>query len=142
MTTSEPGNSLKPAAEDVKKRIAEAVAQIASDGKISCAAAHGIAEQLNVPPEDVGRSADLLKIRLNKCLLGLFGYTPHKKIVKASEKIAPELEAAIRKAAAENQIACDACWDIAETLACARLDVAAACEALAVKIAPCQLGAF
>jgi len=36
---------------------------------------------------DVGGTIDLLEIHLNKCQLGLFGYSPKKMIVKPAENV-------------------------------------------------------
>jgi hypothetical protein len=74
--------------------------------------------------------------------MGLFGYGPQKKIVKPADSMSPELEAAIRESAAGGAIACESCWAIAEKTGCSKLDASGACEALKIKISPCQLGAF
>jgi LAO/AO transport system kinase len=44
----------------------------AVEGKLSCAAARKIAEELNIPFRDVGDAADQLGIRINNCQLGCF----------------------------------------------------------------------
>jgi hypothetical protein len=123
-------------------RIAEAVNEKVSDKRITCAAAFQVAEKLNVTPAQVGMNLDLMEIRLNKCQMGLFGYGPQKKIVTPADTISPELEETIRASAAGSRMACESCWAIAKKAGCAKLDVSGACEALKIKISPCQLGAF
>jgi len=123
-------------------QIEEALKQKISDGKIACAAAHEIAGKFNISPIEVGVNMDLLEIRLSKCQLGLFGYGKQKKIVKPAENADHELEKLIKQLVSDGRISCKACWDAADKVGCSKLDVYGACEALKVKISPCQLGAF
>ncbi len=123
-------------------RIAEAVKQKTSDGRISCADAHKIAHQLMVSPADVGVCIDLLENRLSKCQLGLFGYRPQKKLIKPVEDVPPELDQAIEEMQVDNRIGCLSCWDIAERNGCSKVKVASVCETLNIKISFCQLGTF
>ncbi|KUO50014.1 MAG: hypothetical protein APF76_05995 [Desulfitibacter sp. BRH_c19] len=53
-------------------KIAEEMKKISKDGKITCAQARKLAEDLKVPYRDVGETADKLKIKLHKCQLGCF----------------------------------------------------------------------
>ena len=85
---------------------------------------------------------DLLKIKLAKCQLGLFGYTPERVIVKPADKVSPELEYAIRGRLVDERLPCAQAWEIAEELSLKKMDVSCAAEALGIKIKPCQLGAF
>jgi hypothetical protein len=123
-------------------QIAEALKQIISAGRITCAAAHKIAGNLHISPVEVGVNIDLLEIRLSKCQLGLFGYEKQKKIVKPTEHIDPKLEKVIKESISDGRISCAACWDAADKAGCSKLDVSGACETLKVKISSCQLGAF
>jgi hypothetical protein len=109
---------------------------------LSCAAAFTLAADLNKSPADIGKAADLLGIRLVKCQLGLFGYTPEKKIVRPAAPVDPLLEEAIRGELQAGRLACRKAWDLAEGFRLPRMAVSAACEALGIKIKPCQLGAF
>jgi hypothetical protein len=126
--------------------IAKAVAKKASkEGQnmtLTCAAAHAIAEELGVAPSEVGRSLDLMEVRLTKCQLGLFGYAPQKKIVTPAESVAADLEAAITAAAANGRLTCEGAWQLAADQGIKRMEASAACEALGIKVKPCQLGAF
>lgn len=126
----------------VDSALEKAIQKKADTGRISCTAAHKIAQQQVVSPARVGRAIDLLELKITKCQMGFFGYTPEKKIVQPSKTISSVLEAALRPLLVDNKISCADCWEIAERLDISRLDVAAACEGLEIKVSPCQLGAF
>ncbi len=113
-----------------------------SNGKISCASAHQIAEAFHVLPVQVGMNIDLMEVRLHKCQLGLFGYGKQEKPVKQSETLSPELVNAITLSMTEGRISCEACWKIAQRMGCPKLAVSRACEAMKIKIFQCQLRAF
>lgn len=124
-------------------RIADALQQKAKDGRVSCAAAHQIARQLNEPPEKVGQNIDLLEFRIHQCQMGLFGYGAQELKLQPSAQIEPALEKAIHDALQDgNRLSCALAWQIARTLGCKRKAVSAACEALKIKITGCQIGAF
>ncbi len=114
----------------------------APEGRLACAEAFALADRLGLAPIEIGRAADRLGVRLVRCQLGLFGYLPEKKIVKPAAQVEEPLAAAIRAALAEGRLPCRAAWEIAARLGLPRMAVSAACEALAVRIKPCQLGAF
>jgi len=42
----------------------------------------------------------------------------------------------------DEKLSCAAAWEIAGSLNISRTKVASACEAMGIKIKPCQLGAF
>ena len=120
----------------------EAIFNKADDNRISCAAAHKVARQQVVSPARVGQTIDRLELKITKCQMGFFGYKPDKKIVQPSKTISSVLESALQPLLKDNKISCTNCWEIAERLAVSKLDVAAACEGLKIKVSPCQLGAF
>jgi hypothetical protein len=120
----------------------EAISAAAPQGLIGCAEAFSIAAKTSRPPAEVGEALDRLRIRLVKCQLGLFGYTPDKKIVNAAPAVKPELALAIQHMLQGGKLPCHLAWDLAKTFQLPRMAVSAACEALGVKIKPCQLGAF
>jgi hypothetical protein len=122
--------------------VARAVTEGADDGRITCAQVFAIASELGVSPSEAGKTVDLLKIRLTKCQLGLFGYPPGKSIVKPAAQVSPELESAIRNRLVAERLPCAHAWQIAEALSLKKMDVSCAAEALGIKIKPCQLGAF
>jgi hypothetical protein len=114
----------------------------AEKGELSCAKAFQLAGDLQKPASEIGAAADLLGIRLVKCQLGLFGYAPEKKIVTAAVAVDPGLEEAIRRRLENGRLPCRVAWGLAESFQMPRMSVSAACEALGIKVKPCQLGAF
>lgn len=128
--------------EKPNPEVARAVTEAADAGQIACGQVFAIASELGISPSEAGRTVDLLKIRLVKCQLGLFGYTPERVIVKPADKVLPELESAIRGRLADERLPCAQAWQIAEEMNLKKMDVSCAAEALGIKIRPCQLGAF
>jgi hypothetical protein len=112
------------------------------NGKLPCAIAFDVARRLGVPADAVGRIADLMELRLVKCQLGLFGYGPRKSIIKPATSVPLALEKAIRDALLNDRLPCDSAWEIAKSFGIHKMKVSAACDALEIKIRPCQLGAF
>jgi hypothetical protein len=131
-----------PRGTQVPPALQQAVRDRLVDKEITCQAAHAVCEALHVTPQAVGIAIDLQEGHIRKCQLGLFGYDSKRKMVKAAESVAPELQAAIAAAAAQGRLTCADAWRIADTAGIARLAVANACEALKIKIKACQLGAF
>ena len=126
----------------VNKDITEAVRERASNNKISCAAAFGIANDLNTSPEEVGFTLDTLETAIAKCQLGFFGYGKGKKVIKPAGIMAKDLEKAILESLADERLPCKTAWKISEKFGIKKMEVASACEALKIKISSCQLGAF
>ncbi len=131
-----------PAGTTCDPVLAEEVRQKAQNERLTCSAAHEIAERFNVVPAEVGKTIDLLEYRITKCQMGLFGYSPEKKIVGPAEEISDELRNRIENAANDEKISCAECWKVAGELGIKKMAVSSACEALGIKITPCQLGAF
>ncbi len=134
-----------PQGTQADEKISAAVQEKATDGKLSCAGAERITKDLSVSMEEVGRTTDLLELRIHKCQLGLFGYgedKAHGKKAEAAESCEPDLEKEIREGLVDGRASCKALWEIAGRRGMKRIDVTAACEFLKIKIKPCQLGAF
>lgn len=131
-----------PAGTAPDPTLAAALAAAANESRITCVAAFTVAADLAATPSAVGRTLDLLEHRIVACQLGLFGYSPEKKIVRAADDVSSELSDRLREAVADGRVTCAACWEVAEALGLQRMAVAAACEHLGLKIGPCQLGAF
>ncbi|MBW2602951.1 MAG: hypothetical protein JRE28_01375 [Deltaproteobacteria bacterium] len=110
--------------------------------KIPCAVAFKISEALQISPETVGKTADLMNFRLTKCQLGLFGYQPKKKIVKPEDSIKMDVKNAVSDALDQGRLSCKRAWDIASRLHVRKMTVSSACETMGVKIKDCQIGAF
>ncbi|MBU4463625.1 MAG: hypothetical protein KKB05_06770 [Proteobacteria bacterium] len=112
------------------------------DAKLPCLVAFQVADSLQVAAAEVGRTVDLLNFRLTKCQLGLFGYKPQKKIIKAKETEDQNLKKAIQDRLIEGRLPCISAWEIASRFNVHKMMVSSACEALNIKIINCQLGAF
>ncbi|MHB8769945.1 MAG: hypothetical protein ACYC7J_03025 [Syntrophales bacterium] len=112
-------------------------------GELACVAAERIAAELGVTMAEVGRTADLLEIRIGRCQLGLFGYdAPGGRTVQPAAAVEAGLEAAIRAGLADGRLSCATAWKIAGDRKLPRMEVCSACEKLKIKVKPCQLGAF
>ena len=126
------------------EKIAAAVRLKVQEGRLACGDAEKISADLGTAMAEVGRTLDLLEIRIDRCQLGLFGFPGQEKGkgVRPADQVAPELEAAIRGRLAGGRLPCTAAWKIAAEMKIPRMAVSAACEALKLKVKPCQLGAF
>lgn len=122
--------------------VAGAIKAKVKDGKISCAVAFKIARKLNITPAEVGVALDLMEVRISRCQLGLFGYTPEEMSLEPAESVSTDLEDAIRNVLVNDRLPCDASWEIADTFGIPKMHVSAACDALNIKISACQLGSF
>ena len=126
----------------VEDSLKQEVLKAAKENNVACKAAEEIAKRKAVALGEVGVAIDLLNINIIECQLGLFGYSPQKKIVQPAKEIAPDLKQAINDALSDGRLPCAAAWAIAKQINLPRMKVSAACEALKIKIKPCQLGAF
>ncbi len=144
MTHEDAGHyaSKHPQGVEADPKIVEQVKQKLSNNHITCAAAHLVAADLSVPPSQVGMTIDLLEARIIKCQMGLFGYSPQKNIVKPADSVSSDLKNALDTKQKSKRISCEHCWEIASQQGLKKLAVASACEALSMKVKPCQLGAF
>jgi len=128
--------------ETLDPRVAAAIQEQAVKKEYSCLQAEELAVHLQIGIEKVGVALDLLEIRMVSCQLGLFGYAPESRIVRPAASVSPDMEDAIRQALVNGRLPCLAAWAIAERKGTSRMAVSSACEALKIKIKPCQLGAF
>jgi hypothetical protein len=130
-----------------KECLGEAIRRhLANDGRLPCAAAFRVAEELGLVPLAVGQEANVLEIKLSRCQLGLFGYGSKRlgqhRVLKPAAAVSPGLAQAIHDSLAEGGLPCRTAWELAAALRVAKGDVAAAAESLGIKITRCQLGAF
>jgi hypothetical protein len=123
------------------ERIAVAVREKAAAGGLACAEAERIGSTLGVPLAEIGRTLDLLELRIGRCQLGLFGY-PEGKAVQQASAVDTGLDEAIRGRLSDGRLSCRAAWEIAAERKVARMEISSACETLKIRIKPCQLGAF
>lgn len=128
--------------EGIPQAVVEALKGHAEAGGLDCAEAFSLAGRQGVTPGVVGQAADAAGVPLKRCQMGLFGYTPQKRIVKPMPSVPAALEKAVAERLQGGKLPCAAAWEIAKEQGCAKMAVAEACETLRVKIGPCQLGAF
>lgn len=126
----------------LNEKIKDHIIRQTKNNELPCAVAFKIAAELNVSPAEVGETADLLEMMLVKCQLGLFGYSPSKKVVKPKAPENQDLERAIRDALVDGDLSCEKAWEIAHSFDVPKMTVSAVCEQLKIKVKPCQLGAF
>jgi hypothetical protein len=124
--------------ENIKKEI---LARLKNKG-LPCAVAFAISTETDTPIAEIGMTADLIQVKLIKCQLGLFGYQPGKKVVSGKEDVDPTLKRRIVNGVSDGRLSCQKAWEIASRSDVPKMRVSNACEAMNVKIAPCQLGAF
>jgi len=144
MTRSDSGKYVKKHPPDKMPLhgLLNSVKDRSSKGEIPCAVAFSIAREQGVPPKEVGFTIDYLELPIVKCQLGLFGYGPGKKAVKPVGAVSADLEHAIREALVKSKLPCASAWEIAKRLKVPKMTVSAACDALKIKISPCQIGVF
>jgi len=126
----------------MRNKISETLKVKGFNDSITCADAFSIAHDLELSPQDVGKTLDSENIHIKACQLGLFGYNPKKKIVKEAENVSQKLINAIERLKENGRVPCKGCWDIANDFQINKIEVANACEKLNIKISSCQLGAF
>jgi len=130
------------AGEKSNPLIKEKIIAHATQNELPCAVAFKIAKELGVSEMEIGKNVDLIDFRLTKCQLGLFGYTPEKKIIKSKSTVDPEIKTAIKKALVDKRLTCENAWSIAKSYDVHKMTISAACESMGIKITKCQLGAF
>ena len=127
----------------LNRTIADALRKCSAEGNVPCTEAFRIAEEMNVEPSEVGRTVDILEMKIIKCQLGLFGHEKGKRlIVKPAETVPPDLEEAIRAGLVNGRLPCATAWGIAKRFNVAKMGITSACERLNLHISQCQLGAF
>ena len=140
---SKQGYAAKHAADTkLDAGLARELQNVEENDGVSCENAHAIALRLEKPSQEAGVAMDLLNLRIARCQLGLFGYAPRKRIVKPAPSVDADLAAAVRDGLVNGRLPCKTAWAIADQRQCSRLSIAEVCEALDIKIADCQLGAF
>jgi len=117
------------------------------EGMLSCAEAFAAADHLSLPPGRVGRTMDALRLRLNDCQIGVFGYPGHAKgwaaAGSASLPVPPGLEVDLLAAGeADGSISCLAIWKAAAARGVGRMQAGFVADRLKLRIKRCQLGAF
>jgi hypothetical protein len=131
-----------PASLEIDEVLKKEILRKVKENAITCAAAEEIARGRSDYMGAVGTTLDILNINIVECQLGLFGYNPQKKVVQPAKEVSAGLKDEIGKVLVNGRLPCSAAWEISRKLNLPRMRVSAACEALQIKIKPCQLGAF
>jgi hypothetical protein len=127
----------------LNQALVDAIRRLSVGGRVSCATAFRIVEELNIKPSEVGQSLDLLEMKIVKCQLGLFGHEGGKRlIVEPAKTVPPELEKALRAGLVNDRLPCATAWDIAKQFNLPKMKITSACEKLNLRISQCQLGTF
>ena len=126
----------------MNEKIASAIRDRIQEEDFRCADAFRIAEDFGVTPLAIGKMADGIRVRIERCQLGLFGYGDPKSIVKPAEELQPGMETAIREGLILGRLPCSAAWAIAARFGVSKTQVSNVAERLGVRISQCQLGTF
>lgn len=130
------GSSIDPGAAGL-------IREKSRNDRITCADAHLIAAELDITPAEIGKTVDLLEIRIERCQLGLFGYGGGKRsIITPAETVPEHIRERIMASAESGRISCLSLWEAADDVGVSKLDISSYCESLGLKIGDCQLGAF
>lgn len=126
--------------------IEEMIEVYPEENNLPCAVAHYIAASMGVSPKEVGDTATAMKVKLQQCQLGLFGYgrkgISAYKIVGRPVEVPSDFLDRIRAAAQDGRVACKDLWALADEAGIPRAEAGNAADSLGLKITPCQLGAF
>jgi hypothetical protein len=116
------------------------------EGRLPCAVAFRLAQELGVEPLQIGQAADALGVRISKCQLGLFGYESGRgrggKILAPAREVPLDRSSRIRHLASGGDVSCASVFRIAQDRGISRLEAANAVAGLGYHIVECQLGCF
>ena len=94
--------SKHPAGTKPNEGIARAIREKSPGGTLACGMAEKISKDLKVDIAEVGITADLLEMKINKCQLGLFGWGKkpgHGKDIHAADSVSVEIKSALEEVA-------------------------------------------
>jgi hypothetical protein len=125
------------------ENLREAMNAALIDGKLPCAQAFAIADRLNLSALAVGQAATQESVKISHCQLGLFGHVPGKRSpAPSASEILDSAKQLIRSHLVQGDLPCESAWQIADELGISRSAVAAAADAIDIRISACQLGCF
>lgn len=127
------------------EEIVKAIREKSQAGEFTCAMAEKISKEMKVTMAEVGRTSDLIEVKIKKCQLGLFGWggkQGHGKAIEAVFPVPEEIKKVLEASAEKRAVTCATLWEIADRLGMERRAISSACEALGLKIRDCQLGTF
>jgi hypothetical protein len=112
------------------------------EGKLPCAVAFSVAQNLNINPRMVGDKANELKVRIINCQLGCFDVEKATHSDLENIPIITEVQDKIQTSLVNNKLPCSIAFQIAGELKVGRRQVGDTTTKLNIKIATCQLGCF
>ncbi len=127
---------------EINPEIAERIWKYGNEKSIDCIIAHKIAQELDLQPEEIGETLDLMEFKITKCQIGLFGYGAEGKKIKILDDVPEDLEKSLKKRAPDGSLSCLDIWKAAAESNVSRLSAACGAETPGFKIKECQLGAF
>jgi hypothetical protein len=112
------------------------------DGHLTCAAAHKIAQDADVPKIAVGEVADRLGIRIINCQIGCFKVdkTIHENL--EHKKIDDKIIFRIETLSKNDELTCAIVFELASQLKIAPIAIANIANYRNLRIHNCQLGCF
>jgi len=118
--------------------------QRAVEGHLPCATVFAIAEEFNLPLNQVVDAVNGADVRIIHCQLGLFGYQAFggKRFVGSLAQIPDPLADLLHAGCVHEALPCATAWAIADREGLPRPVVGSAADVLGIRIAPCQLGCF
>lgn len=136
-----------PENRTVEPALAGAIRARLTAGKLDCAAAFALAEEIGIASLAVGEAADSLGLHLGHCQLGLFGFPGHAKAWEAPDwkdaALPAGLDEAVRAVLApDGSLSCAAAWSVADRFGFERVRIGRHASRLGIKIKRCRLGAF
>ncbi len=144
MTHTDKGNyaAKHQATGSLNAAVVHAVKKATRNGTIACAAAHKIALDCSVTPEETGRALDAEEVQITQCQLGIFKHSTDRPEAPADLEVTPELEKALSEGLVNERLPCGTAWSIADHCGLTKPQIGAACDRLGIKINACQLGTF
>lgn len=139
-------DKIVPLNETFHAHVVEAIEAGLTAGRLPCPAAFAIARELAVTPQAVGYAADLMRVHISRCQLGLFGYAAKQGYTEAgiADLDVPEsLSEAIQEAQDNaGNVSCADLWKLATTYSAPRMLVGYVTDRLGIHVTHCRLGAF
>jgi len=144
MTHTDKGNyaAKHHATKSLNAAVVQAVKNAARNGTIACAAAHKIARDCSVTPEETGRALDAEEVQITLCQLGIFKHSADRPTKPVNLELTPELKKALTAGLVNGRLPCETAWSVAEHFDLTKRQIGTACDKLGIKINACQLGTF
>lgn len=126
----------------MNEKLVEVIKRKSINGELTCGQASRISASSKIDMKTIGAHLDMMGIRITRCQLGFFGLSEDDKPLRPAAIIKTDMEEAIRQAVVDGRLSCKAACDLAAMFGVPKRRISSLCEALNIKIKPCQLGAF